>query len=485
MNQAHTRVKKVAWEMDTTFGFDDVVVYYEPDILESGTLVREEYFQVKFHVDHDRGFTWQALMEPEFIGAQKESLLQRLYRNYLKDPVRFASCRYYIINTWGIDHSNDLKNLLSNVGAIRIQVLFQGSEQSRFGKIRKQWKEHLGIKSDDELCALLASLRIKHSYDDEQRLKENLNNSLLLSGLKPIPSDQQASKYGDLIQKLHKAGKNSFTKEDIIEICRQEELLAEQQEAKEENAFVIGVRSFQRGAETLELEVHAIACFLHCFSSRFLLEEYAGMEYINLELARLANEAITSKKRIIVHLDTHLSIALMLGYHLDSKYGGLDIIIIQKTFAGKLQWRADAERIRMYQEPLWTIEEEQFAVDGADLALSISVTHDVRSDVNTHIQEGLPSVRKVIHGVISPKVGSTSIKDASHIVAAVEELIRVIRSQKRQIASTGRIHLFLAAPNAFAFYLGQRIKPLGQIRLYEFDFENQRDGGYHAIITIP
>lgn len=151
--------------MDTIFGFDDVVVYYDPDILESGTSVKEEYFQVKFHVDHDRGFIWQALMEPEFIGAQKESLLQRLYKNYLKDPDKFASCRYYIINTWGIDHSNELKNLLSNIGAIRLQILFQGGELSKFGKIRKEWKDHLGLKCDDELKALLASLRIKHSYD--------------------------------------------------------------------------------------------------------------------------------------------------------------------------------------------------------------------------------------------------------------------------------------------------------------------------------
>ena len=209
------------------------------------------------------------------------------------------------------------------------------------------------------------------------------------------------------------------------------------------------------------------------------------MEYINLELARLADEAIASKKRIIVHLDTHLSIALMLGYHLDSKYGGLDITVVQKTFTGKLLWRANAELIRTYQEPLWKIEEELYIIDGTDIALSISVTHDIRHDVNGHISGMLSTVSKAVHWVISPKVGSASIKDASHIVAAIEELIRGIRSQKRQFAAASRIHLFLAAPNAFAFYLGQRLKPMGEVTLYEFDFENQRDGGYHAIIKIP
>ncbi|WP_028524517.1 SAVED domain-containing protein [Runella limosa] len=487
LNQSHTQVKKVAWELDSNFGFDDVVVYYEPAIkdLSSGTSIDEEYFQVKFHVDHDRGFTWEAFMEPDFIGAKQESLLQRLYKIYLKDPIKFANCRYYIINTWGVDHSNDFKNLLSNNGGIRPLVLFSGGDRSKFGKIRKAWKEHLNIQDDDELKDVLASLRIKHSFDDEQRLRENLNTNLLLAGLKPIPADQLSGKYGDLIQKLHKTGRNIFTKDEILEICRQEELLAEVQEARQEDAFVIGVRSFQKGAETLELEVHTIACFLHCFSGRFLLEEYAEMEYIKLELERIAQEAISSKKRIFVHLDTHLSIALLLGYHMDSKYGGLDITVVQKTFSGKLQWRAEAEKIREYQEPLWIVEEQAFSNEVSDIALTISATHDIRTQVNAYLQEMLPNVSRSIDFTISPKPGSVSIKDANHIMAAIGELIGTVRSRRYELAAKGQLHLFIAAPNALAFYLGQRIKPLGKVTLYEFDLENERKGGYHPIITIP
>jgi SMODS-associated and fused to various effectors sensor domain len=37
----------------------------------------------------------------------------------------------------------------------------------------------------------------------------------------------------------------------------------------------------------------------------------------------------------------------------------------------------------------------------------------------------------------------------------------------------GMAHLFIAAPNAFTFFLGQRQTALGSVRLYEFDF----DGG--------
>lgn len=484
LNQAHTQITEVAWEMDNTYGFDDVVVFYKPAVTDVGVPIDEDYYQVKFHVDHDRGFTWKALTEPEFIGAKQESLLQRLHKNYQLDPTKFSRRRYNIINTWGIDHSDDLKNLLSNNGGIRLELLFKDGERSRFGKIRKAWKEHLGITDDAVLKTVLASLRIQHSYDNEVRLRENLNMSLQLAGLQPIPAGHMASKYGELIQKLHKGGKSTFTREQLLEICNAEGLLAAVEQTQDDY-FVLGVRSFQRGAESLGMEVHALACFLHCFSSRFVLEEFSGMDYIHGELVRVANEAMASKRKVLAHLDTHLSIALLLGYHLDSKCSGVDLTIVQKTLAGKKLWRVDADQIRHYDAPLWTVTERLFADGGVDIAMTISVTHNVQEDAHAHINHVVEVVSKSIDFVINPGPGSASIKDANHIVAAITDLVDRVRTEIRQMPVSSRVHIFFAAPNAFAFYLGQRIKPLGKVTLYEFDFERHRDGGYHPIISIP
>src|ERR1700741_3923892 len=112
--RATTNVAKVGWEVNTTFGFDDVIVYYEPAKLDNGDNVIEECFQVKFHVDHSSGFSWAALMDPTFIGATEESLLQRLYKIYQQDPTRFKSCRFSIINTWGLEKGDALGGLLDN-----------------------------------------------------------------------------------------------------------------------------------------------------------------------------------------------------------------------------------------------------------------------------------------------------------------------------------------------------------------------------------
>ncbi|MCK1651599.1 SAVED domain-containing protein [Bradyrhizobium sp. 149] len=42
---------------------------------------------------------------------------------------------------------------------------------------------------------------------------------------------------------------------------------------------------------------------------------------------------------------------------------------------------------------------------------------------------------------------------------------------------------FVAAPNAFTFFLGQRQNALGRVRLYEFDFDGGRS--YTAALTLP
>ena len=47
------------------------------------------------------------------------------------------------------------------------------------------------------------------------------------------------------------------------------------------------------------------------------------------------------------------------------------------------------------------------------------------------------------------------------------------------------IHLFVAAPNAFSFFLGQRQPSLGRIKLYEYDFEGLNGGGYRASLSLP
>jgi len=481
---SYTNVSKVEWEADSSIGFDDVIVHYNPPKLDEGDDVVIDSFQVKFHVDHQRGFSCAALIDPSFIGTKKETVLSRLYALYKQNPSLHKTARYHLVNTWGIDHSDDFRFLVGNGGAIRLQVLFDGSSNNtRYGKIRKSWREHLGIQSDDELREVLRPLRIRHNYGDLTAITEKLNIHLQSAGLKPVEAGRRTSGYTELIQKLHAEGKKSFTKDELLDFCKREGFIIEKENAVEEH-YVIGVRSFTRGAEELSLEVHELLCLLHHFSGRFILEESSWQEQVFPLVTQFSDKVLAIKKPVLIHLDTHLSVAFSFGYCLDFKYG-IDVSIVQKTMKGKIIWKPEPSILQSVPTDTWSFERTAVSSTGSDIVLALSVTHDISNDVTQYVGTVLPNTGSVIQAKIKPKPANTSIIDANHIIVAVQELISHVRLVRTAVEKSGTVHLFIAAPNAFAFFLGQQAKPLGKIILYEFDFEQSKAGTYEPVISLP
>jgi hypothetical protein len=70
-----------------------------------------------------------------------------------------------------------------------------------------------------------------------------------------------------------------------------------------------------------------------------------------------------------------------------------------------------------------------------------------------------------------------------HAFRLAETLAAQINAERG--SSTEAIHLFISAPNAFTFFLGQRRPMLGKVVLYEFDFEGASDRSYAAALALP
>lgn len=80
-----TCVSEVTFEANGPKSFDDVVVHYDPPIAKGGAnRIQSEYFQVKWHTDADGRFGYEDLIDPQFIGANSISILERL-RDAKKD----------------------------------------------------------------------------------------------------------------------------------------------------------------------------------------------------------------------------------------------------------------------------------------------------------------------------------------------------------------------------------------------------------------
>lgn len=484
----NSNVKQVAWEISETPGFDDVAVFYEPAKLSQyGYDVKSEYFQVKFHVNHSCAFSCDALTDPEFIGATTESLLQKLQRNYQKSPTEYANAVYHIVNTWGLDRGDELKNLLDNNGAIRLDQLFDGStDRSKYGKIRKKWREHLGLATDDDLRPILRQLRIIHNAPSGEGIDEDVNFALAGVGLQTLQSDKRTNPYPDLIMRLHQENRNLLGHDELKEILQQENLWVTTTTQDVRNVYRIGVRTFSRGTDTIEFETDEYLCLLHHFDNRYVLADGLWQSDIVPALQRLSDNALTKGVPLVVHLDTHLSAAFAMGYFLDAKTG-VEVGVIQKVRNGGRILLEPNGKTRSGDKaaPLWTWGEEIINAESNDLVLSISVTHDILTRVMEYVLESLPKVSRILSATILPGPSGASIRDGDHIVAAIEELLTEFRAKRKAGERAGNVHLFVAAPNAFSFFLGRFGKQLGRITLYEFDFDNLRTGTYAPSISLP
>jgi len=483
--EEHSKVVRVGYELDTIKSFDDVVVFYAvpiPD--ERGDLIQTEYYQVKFHVSLAGAFTWEALMNPEFIGASSVSLLQRLHKAQQTVAPIGQTSRFHILAPWTVHPDDALASLVSNQGGeIRLRVLFDGTgPRSATGKIRSAWKTHLGLKSDTELEQLLRLLRIHANKWNLDSLRECLNDKLRLAGLSPVEAGCQVHPYDDLIRKVHATGRKEFTRDQIREICEREGLWRGIL-TREKQAVQVGVRSFMRWAEYMEDETDHMLCLVRHFDNRNIREPTLWQEAIFPELENFLSKTLRRQQSYHLHLDTHTSIAFAIGYCLDPK-SGIEVSPVQRTQCGSSLWQP-LPSARVQLPTIWSLEEIVCASGKSDVALAIGVSHDVLNDVQVYVSNSLPSVRRILSCKIQPCPSSTAVQDGTHALALAQELVSIIRQTRSAEERKGVLHIFAAAPNGVLFFLGQLAHSLGQSVIYEYQFESSIPGQYQPSLKFP
>jgi hypothetical protein len=181
-------------------------------------------------------------------------------------------------------------------------------------------------------------------------------------------------------------------------------------------------------------------------------------------------------------LDAHASIAFAAGYCLESK-SGADIVPVQRTRAGVQVWRPDSDAAGSAHAG-WSYFDNELQTEGHDVAVALSVTHDVLEDVKDFVGRELPQVRRIMAFGAEPRPSPASVRDATHALALAQELAARLKGRTREERGA-RLHIFAAAPNAFMFLLGQLAKAFGPCTMYEYDFDTSAPGAYQASVSFP
>jgi hypothetical protein len=478
-----TNVAEVRFE-EGLRAFDDVVVHYDPP-LASGHQERITHrnIQAKYHIGPSGAFTIGSFTDPDFIGAEKATLLSRLGEAYRTlGAENFLRRDFWIVSPWGL-HPDDpeLRDLWrENTYRLDTDVLRQGVQKnSRWVNLRARWCEATGEVRDDELLAMISRLRLGYSYGGvAERYAAFLSDRLRVAGLRPIDPYAAVEPYTDIPWNLHAAGRTRYTRADVQQIAEENNLLLAPPERPVGPR--LGIRSRVEWGDQMEAECQNLLPLEDLFDRRLLREGVSWADvYRRVYTFLRANTQAGVRK--LLELAAPITVAFAAGYALPTR-DGRPVFPLQRRRGGEDLWEA----VQADAAPGgWRVHrDEATEAGGPDIALGLALSRGVWDDMYPFVTRTLPEVGRVIE--LYPLAGpeQASVKGAGHAIhlaTEAESFLRVVRAQ-----TGGRTaHVFLAVPNAFAFFLGQEGERLGRCQLYEFDFTGESGGSYSPSLRIP
>jgi len=473
-------VVRVVLEHDAADGVDDVAVFYRAPGVNAGSwLASADYFQLKYHVDNRDAYSSDALIDPAFINA-KSSLIQRFHNAYTKlTEQQHVGFRLHLASNWRWKEDDKLAALLREYDGELPAKFFDDGPKGDLGKIREQWRTHLGLDSD-AFAAFARTLRFQLDHFGRRDFKAYVYATLEAAGLRTPSADRAACPYESLVQQFLMHGPNSFEVDAFRDLCEREGLLVERRE-NHVRPLAIGIRSFMRFAERLESEVDELVCVSSNFNGRHIAAGGSWEACASEVFSFLGDQDRRARLRVaesVIALECHGSFALLAGWEL-SRNTGVNTAPLQKPHLEV--WRPTDNPGTSAK---WVTQPIDMVPDAEDVAICLSVTHDALADVEAFLKSAnAPQVRRLV--VMSPEGGASplSIKGPDHahqLAVALPALLTAARPNRG-----AKAHVFFACPNALMFFFGQQREALGRLVLYEFDFGIERDGSYQFSISLP
>lgn len=459
--------------------FDDIWVEYDPVRSASdqyGDPLLREHMQCKWHVTPDN-YGYSHLIDPEFINANARSLLQRAREAQLSHAPGGTGVRFKLVTNWRLDRADPLRQMVGmRSGAMRLERLYGSiTDNSKAGSVRKAWREHLNI-DDEELRILARTLAFGEATDTLDALRDQLDILFGLVGLRRIPANQSAFPYDDVIFQWMAQGRLEFDRSSFRAVCAREDLLGSAQGRPK----VYGVKSFEHAFDRLEERCHVVLDFVPSFDERYIRSDADWEAKLYPELKAFLLAAAKDQPRLRLALDAHVTLAFAAGSVINIKSSRQ--VELEQRGTGRRIWSADDS----ISDPTWPAlvsETIELRPEEPDLAVAIGLTHDISADVHRYCDAVLPTVGRLMVLKLSTGPGAQSVMCGRHAFELADAVSSAVRSAKA--GGVGRAHLFIAAPNAFTFFLGQRQTALGLVRLYEFDFDGARGRSYAAALTLP
>lgn len=472
-------VVEVTFEANGPKAFDDVVVKYDPPVVRSGSdRVSAEYHQVKWHVEYGGRFGFEDFVDPAFIGAKTFSILERLQQ---ARETAVPTSRFAFVTTYRIKDGDPLADLVSGHDkSLLVEKLFDGTtDKSRMGKVRKLWREHLKLASDDELRVVVTGLRVLEGHRSLEELRSQINLRAQVVGLLTCSDANSDFRYDELARQLKVRQLNTLTRETFEKLCREESLFVERP-AENDPFLKIAIRSFLGPAADIVGATPENSLLLtDDFRQRYLRDDLDWQRDIRPKVEAFLRASVVKSARLRLILDAHASIAFLAGSILDPK-SGVEVELIQKGRVGSRTWRAD-DGSAARGSPFNVMVDRLGA--GAEIAAAVSISQSVEAQARAYIASRVPNVGTLVSFALPMGPGQQSVAGGEHASALAEHVSNTLRGIKVKDPDA-MVHIFAACPNSFFFFLGQHHQGIAPCIVYEFDFDRRSHKTYQPSFII-
>ena len=466
-------VVEVSYETDGPKGFDDVVVRYSPGKASRRPFAIETaHHQVKFHVTRAGRFGFRDLITPEFIGAEKFSILERLKDAVAKAP---PNSTFTLITTDRVLDNDPLSKLIATGdNGIDVGKLSIGKTvRSEMGAVRALWREHLKLETDEQLFAILETFHIKEGYMSLDDMRTQVDLHFQIVGLSAGGNSLDFPRDG-AARALKTAQRSVLTRDGFEAFCREQGWIKSGEIDDRKN---ISIRSFSDGpTDYLDASPENTLSLLHHFDIRHLQPGEDWNTDVRPAIEAFLGRVRVTDKNIRLFLDTHSSVAFLAGSLLGFKTN-THVEINQKGRGPTSIWRSDDGKTG----PRASTEIIEIGT-GDDVAVVVGLSRNALADVQDYVTNRVATVGRILNVVPENGPGLKSLAGGEHAADLADQVADAVKAMRPTFGA--KLHFFIAGPNAFSFFMGQHRDSMGPVTLYEFDFKRAVDGGYHPSFRI-
>ena len=253
--------------------------------------------------------------------------------------------------------------------------------------------------------------------------------------------------------------------------------------------LVLGIRSF---VESKDYRLADWAVRLNETTERFLpLEEHFESRFIRdpedwnrtllPQLDDFLSDAVHRHRPLVLCLAAHATVAFAAGYFFHTKED-TPLALLQMTAGKPLRWSAGEGGVPA--GPLWQpFVEDSLNAGSRDIAVAVEISQPASEAVKTYIEKSGMDVGRLVSARIAGEPGKIRVESGAHAFQLAQQLHHWLKDHTGD-RNGRRLHLFIAAPNGFTFFLGQLARSLGPLCLYEYDFEGIRHGTYEVSLEL-